>query len=327
VAGWFSLLEPARYEAASPGRADDPRLAKIIEIWDGSVTALVAGRPVLVGFPQDEGVRRNHGREGAAKAPREIRKYLGKLTRWDAEEDVDLSKPRPPLDAGDVRIAGSLEQTQESLGQVVGEILKTGAVPIVLGGGHETAYGHYLGYVNAQIPVAILNVDAHLDVRPYPEGLGHSGSPFRQAMEHRLKPLAAAGYACLGAQPFAVSREHVRYVTERGGRVHWQGAALDLVLSEEKQRSDAAGTRLFVTVDADAFAAADVPGVSAPNPNGYPGREIELFARAAGEAVEVSSLELVEINPQFDVDGRSARWAAIAIWHFLVGLASRVAEN
>jgi formiminoglutamase len=316
-----------QYEAPSPKSSDDPRLAEIIESWNGRGAALGPGRAVLVGFPQDEGIRRNHGRRGAARAPHEIRRFLGKLTTSNAVQGIDLAKPRPPLDLGDVRITGSLEQTQESLGLVVGEILKTGAVPIVLGGGHETAYGHYLGYVHAPIDVAILNVDAHLDVRPYPEAQGHSGSPFRQAMEHRSKPLPASRYACLGAQPFAVSQHHVRYVTERGGRVHWAGSALELVLSEEKQRAQAAGTRLFVTVDADAFSAADVPGVSAPNPNGYQGREIEAFAQAAGQAVEVSSFELVEINPAFDIDGRAARWAAIAIWHFLVGLASRISEN
>jgi len=34
-------------------------------------------------------------------------------------------------------------------------------------------------------------------------------------------------------------------------------------------------------------------------------------------------MELVEINPLLDLDGRSSRWAAMAIWHFLVGLAHR----
>jgi len=37
----------------------------------------------------------------------------------------------------------------------------------------------------------------------------------------------------------------------------------------------------------------------------------------------VSSFDLVEINPSFDRDGQSARWAALTIWHFLSGLGRR----
>ena len=33
--------------------------------------------------------------------------------------------------------------------------------------------------------------------------------------------------------------------------------------------------------------------------------------------------DAVEINPSFDPDDRSARWAALAVWRFLVGLATR----
>jgi formiminoglutamase len=108
----------------------------------------MSGRAVLIGFPQDEGVRRNGGRGGAALVPREIRQWLYRLTAWDPQADVDLAA-LPPLDVGDVRQAG-MEEMQNALAEVVAEVLRRGGVPIVLGGGHETAYGHYLGYVAAQ---------------------------------------------------------------------------------------------------------------------------------------------------------------------------------
>src|SRR5438105_3717383 len=121
-AAWFPLLEPAAQSAprsAPQRRPDDPRLGDIIEAWDGDAAALLAGRAVLVGFPQDEGVRRNGGRVGAAQAPDEIRKYLHRLTTCHIENTLDLSAC-PPLDAGNVRIASPLEETQEMLGAVIG---------------------------------------------------------------------------------------------------------------------------------------------------------------------------------------------------------------
>src|SRR5205085_1304444 len=110
--------------------------------WHGNLSALVPGRAVIVGFPQDEGVRRNAGRVGAALAPAEIRRWLGKLTPFDPVSETNLTQ-LPPLDAGNVRISGTLEETQKALGEVVAGIMETNAVPIVLGGGHETTYGVY----------------------------------------------------------------------------------------------------------------------------------------------------------------------------------------
>ncbi len=327
---WSSRLEPARVKDTLPRRPDDPRLAEVVDIWSGDAAALAPGRAVLVGFPQDEGVRRNGGRVGAALAPDAIRAHLSRLTPWDPESGVDLAV-RPPLDLGNVRIDGSLEESQEALAEVTGAILRTGAIPLVLGGGHETAYGSYRGYVAAGRPVGIINLDAHLDVRPCLDGRGHSGSPFRQALEHPARPLPGSCYVVLGARPGAVSREHEQYAREHGGRIVWdyqlRGArSLARHFRHEHDRLAGAGCAVHVSLDADVVRAGDVPGVSAPNPLGLAGRSVAACMRAAGAAPAVSGLDLVEINPAHDRDGQSARWAALAVWQFLVGLALRASS-
>src|SRR5438552_2655721 len=90
VAEWFTRLEPAMAPTDIVRRPDDPRLGEIIECWQGDLSALKPGRGVLIGFPQDEGVRRNHGRPGAAEAPAEIRRWLNRLTSCDCQAGVDL---------------------------------------------------------------------------------------------------------------------------------------------------------------------------------------------------------------------------------------------
>jgi formiminoglutamase len=300
-------------------------LGEVIENWKGDPAALRPGRAVLVGFPQDEGVSRNHGRPGAAEAPHEIRHWLYRLTPWDGEADIDLAAD-PPLDLGNVRIGGSLEEWQQALGEVVGAVLRSSAVPIVLGGGHETAYGHYLGYVAADMPVGIINVDAHLDVRPCPDGRGHSGSPFRQMLEHPTHPLPDERYVCLGAHPHAVSHFHWLYARRHGSVIRWcheLEPSLTAHLLKEGDRLATAGCWVYVSIDADVARMADVPGVSAPNPAGLLGWEVLAAARVAGRSAAVSSLDLVEINPRFDRDGQSARWGALVVWNFLIGLRQR----
>lgn len=321
AAAWFTRLEPV----ASPElehRPDDPRLGECVTFWREGTPDLKAGRPVLVGFPQDEGVRRNRGRPGAAAAPAAIRHWFYRLTPWNAVRAADLAS-LDLLDLGNVSCTGDLEESQRVLAEVIAAILTADAVPIVLGGGHETAYGHYLGYVRARRPVAIINFDAHLDVRPLIDGRGHSGSPFRQALKHPNQPLSGNRYAVLGAQPQSVSREHLHYLQSKGGVIHWAEESrdrLEAVFREECQRLAVDAGSVYVTLDSDVVCQADVPGVSAPNPLGLSGHDVAACAAAAGSNPAVSSFDLVELNPSFDRDGQSARWAAAVVWYFLGGL-------
>lgn len=65
------------------------------------------------------------------------------------------------------------------------EILCRNLFPIVLGGGHETTFGHFQGQHNflkdkGKTPeLGIVNFDAHFDLRPYDMG-NSSGTMFRQ---------------------------------------------------------------------------------------------------------------------------------------------------
>lgn len=323
-AAWSTRLDLLSRPETVFARPDDPRLGERIEFWQGNLSALQPGRPILIGFPQDEGVRRNQGRPGAAEAPHEIRRALYRLTPADSRASVGV-REIAPLDLGNVRVSRDLEASQQALGEVVAAALRAATIPLVLGGGHETAYGHYLGYAEAGLVPGVINLDAHLDVRPCLGDLGHSGSPFRQMIEHSQRPLSGSRYVCLGAQPFAVSTDHLRWLHSRGGRVHWAEdlrGRLSEYVREEIARL-AAGGPVWLSLDADVVRLAEMPGVSAPNAAGLTGEEVLSCIREAGRNPAVVSFELVEVNPTFDRDGHSVRWAALALWQFLMGLAER----
>jgi formiminoglutamase len=324
VAEWFTHLEAAHVDRGFH-RPDDPRLGEVIETWQGDAGSLSAGRAVIVGFPQDEGVRRNHGRAGAALAPALIRNWLYRLVSADAARNVDLAA-RPPLDVGDVRLSGPLEETQEKLGHIVAAILRSGAVPIVLGGGHETAFGHYLGYAEENRSVAILNLDAHLDVRPCTDGKAHSGSPFRQAFEHPTHALGAGRYVCFGAQPQSVGRSHAAFIRRHGGHIDWcddvRSSSASCFVARLEQLAGS-GCPIYVSLDVDVVHVADAPGVSAPNLAGLGGTDVLRLTYLAGQSLGVCSFDIVEANPLLDRDDQTVRWSALAVWNFLIGLAKR----
>ena len=84
---------------------NDPLDKKMGEFVQQEFSDYEAADVVIVGCPQDEGVRRNKGRIGAAKAPDEIRKAL---YRMSVPEKIFFQKT---FDLGNIHILKTLEQT------------------------------------------------------------------------------------------------------------------------------------------------------------------------------------------------------------------------
>ncbi len=280
-----------------------------------------APRIVLLGFPSDEGVRRNNGRAGASLAPAAIRDALRAAT---IEDDPTLTQLLAcTRDAGNVPVLGQMELDQKRLGQAVGSWLRLGSIPIILGGGHETAYGHFLGHVNAGQTVAILNWDAHADVKNLAEGMGHSGTPFRQAVLHSSR--ACRQYVGAGLLEERLDPSYLEFIAAHGGKYvmcrDLSPEVVDRLYSELH-------SPLMATFDMDAVDRAFAPGVSAPAAGGL---EPELWLRAAfmaGRYSQTLSMDVAEINPKFDTaDGRTARLAAATVLSFIRGIAARAAAG
>lgn len=295
---------------------DDPRLAHILgrALDEGS-----SPTAVIVGFPSDEGVTRNGGRPGAARAPHPIRQMLYKMTPDSESNDLFIKLIEHTNDVGNVITSGKLEEDQDKLGDIIAGFLEQGAVPIILGGGHETAYGHFLGYAKTEFQTAILNVDAHTDVRGLKSGKAHSGSPFRQALDHESG--CCSTYLAAGLQPSAVAHSHLEFIRNKGGKYYFRDETNITTISGLFHAHSS--ERLMVTFDMDAVDQAYAPGVSAPCANGLEPDFWLTAAYLAGRNKQVSSFDLSEVNPAFDRDGQTARLAALTIWHFLLGLSQR----
>jgi formiminoglutamase len=64
-----------------------------------------------------------------------------------------------------VVISGDVDADQRRLAEVLKPYIELGCFCVVFGGGHETSYGHFLGYARAGRTVEIVNWDAHANVR------------------------------------------------------------------------------------------------------------------------------------------------------------------
>ncbi|MEL6922800.1 MAG: formimidoylglutamase [Bacteroidota bacterium] len=267
----------------------------------------------LIGYACDEGVRRNQGRVGARQGPDAIRRQLAKLA-WHhgAIRPIDYGNVLCPDEA--------METCQQQLGQLVAALLQNKVFPIVLGGGHDVAYGHYLGlrkHLSADTRLGIINFDAHFDLRP-PVAGGNSGTPFHQILHEH--PFQQCNYMVLGLQAAANTQSLFEVATAQAvGHVTaahcqwWHLDALRQQLTEFAEQQDA----LYISIDLDGFASAYAPGVSAPSPVGMePNLVMELLATLF-KSGKVISCDLAEMNPTFDVDGSTARLAARLVDHIV----------
>ncbi|MGF6885308.1 formiminoglutamase [Nocardia sp. GAS34] len=280
--------------------------------WHHVVRPLTAdaepGACAFLGFRSDEGVRRNKGRRGAAEGPGALRKALAPMA---------LAAPLSAYDAGDVAVVDeALEAGQERLGRAVSELLDRGHFPVVLGGGHEIAFGSYLGLAHSRAArdgarLGVLNLDAHFDLRPDP--VPSSGTPFRQIAESERARGAEFRYAVIGiSQP---SNTSVLFDTADSLGVRY-------LLDDDCGVTNAAGVEAFVegflaevdllylTIDLDVMPAAVAPGVSAPAAYGVPVETIQRVAEKVSRSGKLALVDVAELNPSLDVDNRTARTAA-----------------
>ncbi|HEX9978941.1 MAG TPA: formimidoylglutamase [Flavobacterium sp.] len=167
---------------------------------DADIPAYLASsdvRFVLFGIPEDVGVRANAGRPGTASAWESAIKSIANI------QHNRFCKGNCLLVLGQLDIAMEMEAVQhlnfqnftdrkqmsalveridKEVAHIVSVIVKAGKIPIVIGGGHNNAYGNIKGTALGKArQVNAVNLDAHSDFRIL-EGR-HSGNGFSYAFE------------------------------------------------------------------------------------------------------------------------------------------------
>jgi formiminoglutamase len=264
----------------------------------------------LLGYACEEGVNRNQGRIGAKKGPDAIRQKLARQAWHLVDQEV--------CDFGDVFcVDGDMESCQENLGRMVNDLLQKQAFPIVIGGGHDIAFGHYLGisqFLNEHPgrKLGIINFDAHFDLRT-PDVSGNSGTPFYQiAMDVKDKN-QSFDYLAIGIQSAANTRTLFDIARNLGVKYLPSEVCSMTYFPELKKpllsfldRSDF----IYISIDLDGFSSAHAPGVSAPSPMGMDPDFVFRMLQLLFESGKVISCDLAEMNPEYDRDSMTALLAA-----------------
>jgi len=267
----------------------------------------------LLGFCSDEGVRRNQGRIGARNGPDRLRRALANLP-WPANQ--------PVYDAGNLLCqAQNLEQAQQALADRVSHCLAAGHLTFILGGGHEMAYGSWLGLLQAlqqqeltpELPtIGIVNFDAHFDLRQDSQGAS-SGTPFYQ-IDQQCKALGIPfNYCCLGVSETANTQALFQRAATLGVNYR-RDTEMTITQLEDSlqqlQRFMSDCDQIYLSIDLDVLPASVAPGVSAPAARGVNLEVLEPLISAVARSGKLKLADIAEYNPDFDIDNWTARVAA-----------------
>jgi formiminoglutamase len=203
----FSLFSAQQRDELTSRRIGETKLGERVGVPAGgaSMEETLTESPasfVLIGIPEDIGVRANGGVGGTQTAwPVALKAFLNVqsipslsgeellvLGAFDFEVLLKHSHGLRPIE-----LRPLVEEVDAAVRPIVDAIVRAGKIPLVVGGGHNNALPIIRGAAAALGgPIAAINVDAHSDCRPV-EGR-HSGNPFRYAMDEGI----LHRYAALG---------------------------------------------------------------------------------------------------------------------------------
>ena len=263
----------------------------------------------ILGFVCDEGVRRNNGRTGAKKGPEFLRKACANFPNIKSIQFADYGNV--------VCNHTDLEKAQASLADAVCKIQKPNTKTVLFGGGHEILFGHFSGLRNAfpNQKIGIINFDAHFDNRAIDQEIGAtSGTGFWQIAKEDTN----YDYLAIGIQ----QNSNTQILFDEAKNTSTTYILADLFIPENEkeifrilkdwvQKIDI----LYVTVCLDVFAAPFAPGVSATAYNGIiPDYFFKKVFKKVLSSEKLRAFDLAELNPDFDIDNRTAKLAASLVF-------------
>ncbi|WP_215405291.1 formimidoylglutamase [Vibrio gigantis] len=283
----------------------------------------------LVGFASDAGVARNKGRVGAKQAPNLIRQALANMA-WHSDTHI--------ADLGDIECNdGQLEVSQKQCASVIANALSTNKV-ITLGGGHEVAWASFQGLAEHLIKIqperkpkiGIVNFDAHFDLREFESDVADvkpsSGTPFNQISDYCQTHQWPFHYACLGVSAASNTKALFNKADQLGVWYEYDRNMTQvnqIAQLVKLQKFIAECDYLYLTIDLDVFPAATAPGVSAPAARGVSYEALAPFLEQIFKHSEKLIIaDIAEYNPDYDVDGQTARLAARLCWDIASAMAS-----
>ncbi len=274
----------------------------------------------LISVPFDHGVKLINGRPGARFGPKKIIKTFQELIRNNPIKNkitINFQTIKP--------IECDVKSTHKLVTDAVRETIKSGALPIVIGGGHDISFSSSKAIFLIYKRIGQINIDAHYDVRPVVNGRITSGTPFRRLLEKEF--LLGKNFVELGVHSPKNLKEHHAYIIKQKGTLlkldHINKIGLDNALSKAFRIASKDTNATVFDIDIDGVQKRFAPGCSAPCSKGFTKKQILKSALIAGRDNNIRLFNLMEVNPLYDVNNKTVNLAAELLVNFIKGTTER----
>ncbi|UVD79789.1 formimidoylglutamase [Myroides albus] len=269
---------------------------------------------VVLGIPEDIGVKANLGRPGADSAWQTFLSsflniqhnrfckgsWITILGHLNFEQEL---KEAALLDASikeqRKRLFELVQIIDKEVSHIISKIVAANKIPIVIGGGHNNAYGNIKGSALAKgKAINAINFDAHTDFRPL-EGR-HSGNGFSYAFEEGF----LKNYFIFGLHENYTSKsvfseikahaERVKYNTFEQIRIRKEKSFETELVTAQKHIEYAP---YGIEIDLDAI---PLVASSAISPAGFSSEKLRQFIHFFGKSKNVTYLHICEGAPSLD---------------------------
>ncbi|MEM2223757.1 MAG: agmatinase [Acidilobaceae archaeon] len=267
----------------------------------------------IIGVPLDSSASHRTGQRLGPLYVREASLYIESsgFTIEGFIEDVLF------YDEGDLAVVhGDVQETLDRLSKVVAELLGEGKYPIVIGGEHTVTVGVLRGLKTMGLRPCIVIFDAHFDLRYDYLGVRYSHAcTFRRSLEI----LGDITLAYIGVR--AYDKDEILLVRSKGSISYITPRVLEtigisnVIASIRKALSNC--DHIYVSIDMDVYDPSYAPGVGNPEPGGLSPREVLPMITAIIDE-RLVGLDIVEVTPQYDINGASSVLAAKTLQEALI---------
>lgn len=289
---------------------------------------------VIIGIPEDIGVRSNLGRRGAHSA------FNALLNSFLSMQDNQFLNTNTCLLLGHIYVedimllAESLDNKHkehiiqlrklveiidERVYEVVKVIFQCQKIPIIIGGGHNNSYPLIKAVSKVLLmPINVINCDAHSDLR-VKEGR-HSGNGFRYAMDEGY----LHHYHILGLHEQYTSRSIFEYIHSHSITYYTYE---DIFIREKLSFTEALKNSIFLVkdrycgIELDLDAITNVPS-SARTSSGISPIDARKYVYACSKSLNCVYLHLAEAAPETahrKADYKTGKLLAYLISDFIKG--------
>jgi formiminoglutamase len=326
-------------------RAGETKLGECVQTLSSKKTeaGLAASTAlfVLLGLPEDIGVRGNYGRGGAHSAWEPVLTNLLNvqsnsflkgdellvLGHIDFEDLMKVAqKADIHTDSGIKSLRKLCAQVDERVTAVVQQIVQAGKIPLIIGGGHNNAYGNIKGAAlglkkRGKIKTAAINCincDAHSDFRAL-EGR-HSGNGFRYAFQENF----LSKYALVGLHENYNSETVLEQLRKYPKRIHYS-LFEDISIREKMNFKQAVSKAIlfmgdnFYGLELDMDAIENIPS-SAKTSSGISANEARKYVSLGAQNKRVAYLHIAEAAPvlsNMKADNKTGKLIAYLLTDFI----------